>query len=112
MQVHTFDKMNRHNHVRLKVLLRRVFDFAYAVYNCTNFAAGTFKRDAQYLTKNGLICPDPNNSTFCEPDSALYNAASITLIGTGSWLFVGSFTINMPLLKYGPCYRHLQQQEL
>lgn len=62
MQVHSFDKMNRHNHVRLRVLLRRVFDFAYAVYNCTNFAAGTFKRDAQYLTKNGLMCPDPNNS--------------------------------------------------
>lgn len=61
--VHTFGKMNRHNYVGLKVLLRRVFDFAYAVCNCTNFIAGAFKGDAQYLMpKKGLMCPDPNNS--------------------------------------------------
>lgn len=91
MRVKSFDK------IRLKILLHKVFDYAYAVYNCINFAAGTFNRVAQYLMpKRGLICPDPNHPNDrrrFEPESALYNAGSITTISTGCCLFVGALPL-------------------
>lgn len=82
----------------------------------TNFAAGTFKRDPQYLMpKNGLMCPDPNNSNDRRRLRTRLRALQCCQYHSHKfWLLAvrGTLTINMPLLKYRPCYRHLRQRGL
>ena len=71
-------------------MIGRTVDYAYAVQNCLDLAAGSRKLpDNRAFKKDGTpYCPDKNDDTkagVCDPTLSIDNADSLALIASGTW---------------------------